>query len=316
MRLFILGNGFDCAHGLPTGYSDFRDYLEIHNPEFLIEFEKIHNYYPVEEERLSSLMLKKRKDLIKETLWKKFESNLSKFDIDRMVSESSSLRDLMVPDVGDVGVKDTMDAHWNDNYEFLYKIDELMLQWIESISLSQIKKLRAFDVDDLFLTFNYTKVLEKIYNIPANHVLHIHGSIDNASIVIGHNDNAITEKMLSHVKQSQENFDEFDESVYEFIYKIQKKYVKDTQSQISQNWHFFVNLKGVNEIYVLGHSFGKVDWPYFEVIRKISKEAKWNVYYFHVSDKKAFNCLNEKLKIPKSKLNFAQSKNFWIIRTC
>ena len=25
--LFVIGNGFDIAHGLPTKYSDFRDYL-------------------------------------------------------------------------------------------------------------------------------------------------------------------------------------------------------------------------------------------------------------------------------------------------
>ena len=26
-KLFIIGNGFDTAHKLPTGYSDFRDYM-------------------------------------------------------------------------------------------------------------------------------------------------------------------------------------------------------------------------------------------------------------------------------------------------
>lgn len=26
--LFLIGNGFDKAHGLPTGYGDFRDYVE------------------------------------------------------------------------------------------------------------------------------------------------------------------------------------------------------------------------------------------------------------------------------------------------
>lgn len=26
--LFLIGNGFDKAHGLPTGYNDFRDYVK------------------------------------------------------------------------------------------------------------------------------------------------------------------------------------------------------------------------------------------------------------------------------------------------
>ena len=92
MRLFILGNGFDKAHGLPTGYDDFRDYLELHNPGFLIEFEKIHNYYPVEEERLSPVALEERKNSIKETLWQNFELNLSKFDMETILDESARCR--------------------------------------------------------------------------------------------------------------------------------------------------------------------------------------------------------------------------------
>ena len=31
--LFILGNGFDLAHGMPTRYSDFRKYLVSSYPD-------------------------------------------------------------------------------------------------------------------------------------------------------------------------------------------------------------------------------------------------------------------------------------------
>ena len=31
MNLFIIGNGFDLAHGLKTGYTDFKEYLGEHN---------------------------------------------------------------------------------------------------------------------------------------------------------------------------------------------------------------------------------------------------------------------------------------------
>lgn len=27
-RLYIIGNGFDIAHGIPSKYSDFRDYCK------------------------------------------------------------------------------------------------------------------------------------------------------------------------------------------------------------------------------------------------------------------------------------------------
>lgn len=31
MNLFIIGNGFDLHHGLPTSYGDYVDYLKEHN---------------------------------------------------------------------------------------------------------------------------------------------------------------------------------------------------------------------------------------------------------------------------------------------
>ena len=43
MKLFIIGNGFDIGHGLPTRYWDFRNYLEKNYPVFLKSFEE--HYY-------------------------------------------------------------------------------------------------------------------------------------------------------------------------------------------------------------------------------------------------------------------------------
>lgn len=311
MKLYILGNGFDLAHKLPTHYGDFRNYLEENEPEFLIEFEKLYNCYPIIDEKCTPSIIERRRDRIKEYLWKNFEENLSKFDMQTIFDVSESMCDLMSNDVGDVGVKDTMDVYWNDNYKFLYKVDELMLQWVKSISLSKIPKRCKFDADDLFLTFNYTQVLEEIYRIPENQVLHIHGSIHDGEIIVGHGDNVIIEKLSSNVLQSQERFDEFGESVYEFIYKIQSKYLKDSKKIIFVNRSFFDNLKYVNEVYVMGHSFGKVDWAYFEEVNKNIKGAVWNVYYHESNDKEAFDCLNKKIKLQKSKLNLEKSDKFW-----
>ena len=40
MKLYIIGNGFDRAHHLPTRYWDFRTYLAQHYPDFLSLFEE------------------------------------------------------------------------------------------------------------------------------------------------------------------------------------------------------------------------------------------------------------------------------------
>ena len=36
--LYVIGNGFDIAHGLDTSYWNFREYLDDIYPEFLQEF--------------------------------------------------------------------------------------------------------------------------------------------------------------------------------------------------------------------------------------------------------------------------------------
>lgn len=46
MKLFIIGNGFDIGHGLPTQYWDFRTYLENRDPNFLTAFEEHYDIYP------------------------------------------------------------------------------------------------------------------------------------------------------------------------------------------------------------------------------------------------------------------------------
>ena len=46
MKLFIIGNGFDIGHGLPTGYWDFRTFLDLVHTEFLKSFEEHYDIYP------------------------------------------------------------------------------------------------------------------------------------------------------------------------------------------------------------------------------------------------------------------------------
>jgi hypothetical protein len=69
MKLFIIGNGFDIGHGLPTGYWDFRTFLDLVYPEFLRSFEEHYDIYP----GMSAEAKKK-------TLWSRFESNLANID--------------------------------------------------------------------------------------------------------------------------------------------------------------------------------------------------------------------------------------------
>lgn len=52
---------------------------------------------------------------------------------------------------------------------------------------------------------------------------------------------------------------------------------------------FFEILKPVNQVFVVGHSFGEVDLPYFKkVINSIQENAVWNIYYYNEDEADAF----------------------------
>ena len=77
MKLYIIGNGFDLAHRLPTQYWDFRTYLENLYPDFLNSFEQHYYIYPKDADEYK-----------KNLLWNSFESNLANIDEDIIIDDA------------------------------------------------------------------------------------------------------------------------------------------------------------------------------------------------------------------------------------
>ncbi len=61
---------------------------------------------------------------------------------------------------------------------------------------------------------------------------------------------------------------------------------KDTKAVLKQHRNWFNTLKDVEEVIILGHSLGKVDWPYFRAIAKLSPQARWKLSYYDDSEKR------------------------------
>lgn len=122
MKLFIIGNGFDIGHGLPTGYWDFRTFLDLVYPEFLRSFEEHYDIYP----GMSAEAKKK-------TLWSRFESNLANIDEDTIIEIGTSIElDL---ESGDVGIEDTLYSYFTDEYQYIEKLAGYLKQWVRSIKI-------------------------------------------------------------------------------------------------------------------------------------------------------------------------------------
>ena len=123
-----------------------------------------------------------------------------------------------------------------------------------------------------FITFNYTKTLERVYNISSRHICHIHGKskgMNNANdstpenIVFGHGNDSRGTNVVDVVSTA---------------YNITKKPVN--QCIINNQW-FFDKLYSVNNIYSYGFSFGDVDMPYIEKICQSIHNTSAVTWHFH-----------------------------------
>lgn len=48
-NLYIIGNGFDIAHGLDTRYWKLREFIEERDPNFLMQFEELYDIHPLDD---------------------------------------------------------------------------------------------------------------------------------------------------------------------------------------------------------------------------------------------------------------------------
>ncbi|WP_415322171.1 bacteriophage abortive infection AbiH family protein [Clostridium perfringens] len=289
MKLFIIGNGFDLAHDLETSYYDFRNYLNEENWTFLSSLESM---YGLSEgawmDHASDDMIR---SVFENGLWREFENNLS--NIDETILYNGQDMELGL-EGGDIGVEDTLDYYWENQYEFIRELNEYLINWVEQIDISDIDKRTDFIIernDDKFITFNYTLVLEEIYNINKENVLHIHGSIDenDDSPIIGHGDKEKVNEMREIAREAKECFNEKKYSIYNAVANYCERTLKDVDEFLLINRSFFNNLNEVDEIYVIGHSLGDVDMPYFnEILRNVGDNTRWYVHYHRAEDEENY----------------------------
>lgn len=197
-RLFIIGNGFDMAHGLPTSYTNnLKPILKKMNRDL---FKKVDLFYFI-------------LDNGKEDYWSKFESHiglLTDQEMDKLVSllkEQVNKYFENLPKINDFLYSETdenfydtytekqnaVNAAANTNLQFkaepFDKIDEIkkfidegFKRMIEEANDNLKIKEKKGDIEfcstDYFINFNYTKTLEKVYEIDKSKILYIHGNME------------------------------------------------------------------------------------------------------------------------------------------
>ena len=319
-NLYIIGNGFDIAHDLDTSYWAFRTYLENNHLDFLLAFEQMYNIQQLDPSEYGyTIEAQKRWDnRVYDTLWSSFEKFMGFPNVQEMLDTSTSVLDDMDLDGGNYGIKGTMDEYWRSEFGFIRDLQKHVKEWISSVDISTVapkKSIFMNNSDDYFFNFNYTTVLEDVYNV--EDVIHIHGSIgSNAdySPVMGHcNQNQIDEHS-QYAKEAFELDNEGETSIHEAVVNYLTAIYKDTEHYIGINKWFFNRLKPVEKVIIFGWAAGEVDIPYLNVIRNsVSKDAEWEVY-FH--DKKSYDSLHNAFRTTRifddfKTPVFIESCKFW-----
>lgn len=304
MNLFIIGNGFDLAHGIKSKYWDFGEYLQ--------------NYYPG---FYGKLMAAINND---QGIWSDFEGELPSCGLEMEALGYQMAQNILDEiDYGSMG-DNGMGIWIKEQLDFIKQLPEVLRAWIESVDINkpQVYRPDLFQADDLYLSFNYTNTLEEVYKIPRENILHIHGDAANPMdvLIMGHGD----EDEMDRVKQNyhdaksqhyQYESAESNAAILEVVLQFLENTYKDTEKIIYKKRDFFNSLCDVDNVIVIGSSLSSVDYPYFKHIKKIG-EFNWTIIYYdssnvevaHNEKAKAENFLKS-LGIPESKYNtLASSK--------
>lgn len=252
-HLYIIGNGFDIHHDIPSQYYNrkgggcFRKWLEENDCETLC---KIDDNFGCQLEEW----------------WVKFEENLASIET-LQVAYQEAFEHYPV-----FGSDDFHDRDWEEAgiavelrlNEVYSNISDALRKWIIQLPPGNNKKKIRIDMENtIFLSFNYTRTLEDLYGIPYDKILHIHGCVDNESLVFGHGEQYSTlQKKMEKFERVEEGDVVYQSAKDSALYGVSahRKKVEEIMND-QQNW--FEKLQGITHIHILGHSLGDVDLPYF-----------------------------------------------------
>lgn len=202
MKLFIIGNGFDLDHNLLSKFSDFKKYLKTtYLPKYNYDYPTLPNVgvdkdgdEAVDPISAAQILYALVNHISEYSTWQDFEKCLGKLDYQEILDMVE--KDDEKPFYYFNSLEDIVEDF---NHTMKFAISKLFVEWIEQIDYSNASKKYEFKEDDLFLSFNYTHVLEDVYGIMPENICHIHGSANGGLCIIGH----------GNVDREFEEYDEF-----------------------------------------------------------------------------------------------------------
>lgn len=261
--LFVIGNGFDLHFGLETTTADFEGFLREQDIEGEIDnaFDVL-NAYGVD--------------------WSEYEQSLAYIDLSAVEADNLGFPDYASDHEYDRdGVIFQMKEYLDSiNKAVNSALEEMVNAANEALEEGEILTSRPglFQAGDAVVSFNYTSTVEMLFDIPDDlPILHIHGYYaDDEKLVFGYGEmqgdyhtRLVPDEDTDYYEEQQR------QAIYEFYVGWQKK------PRLKTLKHFLRACQGIDRVVVLGHSMGKVDAKYMELIEKIINPKKWEISYYY-----------------------------------
>lgn len=285
--LYIIGNGFDLHHKLKTSYLDFREFLKKEKKYSDLLYLFARNFdLPLE-------------DGDKE--WNCFEE---------VIKYSNSIPYIKGYPLNSLTVEESCDLLASEIGRINNSLDLAFYAWVQSIenemrrqtSLENMEK-KLIGKNSIYLSYNYTAVLERFYKISPNNILHLHGLFSESkkeSLFLGFGDlnfkvldsyyKNINYDVIGTDKRAECSVDgksddlkriteESKDNLLSFFKNRNKNYYIQNYRCYEFNTRILNNLKNIRKVIVLGHSFGASDAYSLKLLRdRLSdNDVKWYI---------------------------------------
>ena len=284
--LCVIGNGFDLAHGVPSSYSKFRNWLG----------------------RRSELRETLETYIRNDALWWNFEEALADLDLNSpsmAIPEMLDAFNAYDPDAQMADYYAAIDMAMSPVDTITNELPKRFRKWIESLDVDIANKPLKNIVKPgaKYLNFNYTEFAETLYG--AKGMCYIHGCRKNrkAKLILGHSykklvsdPNVKMPKFKDRFKRTMANL-AFDDAMVHAGWYDQET-TKNSRQIIKDHENFFNRLSDVETVVVIGHSLSEVDMEYFErICGEIQENSTWIFSCHDVDGLKAIDLFTKAMGI-------------------
>lgn len=281
--LFIAGNGFDIAHGIPTKYSDFRSFVIQKYPEaleFRDEVVYLEDFEDIGQNEFAAEILLNAMDKAAGKNWCNFEEALAyinfdnKFPLPNHKENETAKEDQQLMEQYLLYLAALTKGFivcskiWQDFFRIWIKEIQSVIDQGNYYPKGSLLKLFFSEPEMQFFNFNYTKTLQKLYGVKK--VIHIHNRVGQ-KLIFGHDKS--DEIGLYQSMDCGEGLIIGSTLLDNMVLSFRK----DTVTPMKKYAKFFKGLdRNIDKVYSYGFSYGKVDKVYIkEIISRISGNAAW-----------------------------------------